>query len=82
MANNAELRKRMAEIQGEVATEREWWEKKREGIQKEFMKELETESVASSKSKVSDDEAVLVEAGGPVEQANEGGKKKKKKGKN
>jgi translocation protein SEC66 len=35
------LRKRLDEIQAQAAAEKEWWEKRRATIQKDFMQELE-----------------------------------------
>jgi len=40
----------MDELQSEVQREKEWWEKKRAGIQSDFMKELDEGSVAGSAS--------------------------------
>ena len=79
------LRERIAEIQGQLDAEKEWWEKKRAGIQTEFMKELEAERKgvtpdSSQRKTNSDDDAVLVEADGPAQpQGGVGGKKKKGK---
>lgn len=104
MANNAVARKRMEELQSQVAAEKEWWEKRKATIQLNFMKELDEESgkkatpavVASPTASLpvtstapipgktgSDDDAVLVEAGGKEDkQGGSGSGKKKKKGKN
>jgi len=82
----------MDELQAQTKTEKEWWEKKKAGVQAEFMKELETENLganatskagatASATSKVSDDDTVMVEGGGPADKAQAGGTKKKKKAK-
>ena len=77
------LKQRIAELQSQTESEKTWWEKKKSGIQSDFMKELEEEdskpagAVHVQKKTNSDDDAVLVEAGGP-EQA-QGGKKKKGK---
>lgn len=77
----------MAEMQAQVKEEKEWWERRKAGIQEGFMKELEedgkekTEQVrkASVGGKTgSDEDAVLVEAGGPAATP---GSSKKKKGK-
>jgi translocation protein SEC66 len=82
MAQNQQIRKRMTEIQAEAPADKEWWEKKRANISSEFMKELDKEASTASKGpKGSDDEAVLVESGGPAV-SQQGGGKKKKKGKN
>ena len=89
MAQNFVIRKRMDEMQAEVQPEKEWWEKRRESISSEFMKELDQEAATNVNGKVpktSDDEAVLVEAGGPTATGSQqpGGsvKNRKKKGKN
>lgn len=47
MANNALVRKRMDELQSQVAAEKEWWEKRKATIQSDFMKELDDESGTS-----------------------------------
>lgn len=64
-----------------MEAEKAWWDSKRAGIQSDFMKELETNGkpVEPAQRKTgSDDDAVLVEAGGPA-QAQGGSKKKKGK---
>lgn len=43
MNANAKLRIRIEEIQSKVEPEREWWSKRREELQAEFMKELDVE---------------------------------------
>lgn len=71
MANNALLRQKIAEVQAQVQSEKEWWEKRRASIQTEFMKELDDESPATKEkgaltnatSKLSDDDEVIVEGG-------------------
>ncbi|KAF2836311.1 translocation protein-like protein sec66, partial [Patellaria atrata CBS 101060] len=74
MVNNSSLRDRLTELQGTVPSEKAWWEKKKATIQSEFMKELDNEDAASVSSRAtgttgtrrgSEDDAVLVEAGGP-----------------
>ncbi len=65
-----------------MPAEKAWWENRRAGIQSDLMRELETDgngkAVEPAQRKVgSDDDAVLVEAGGPM--GAQGGKKKKKK---
>lgn len=85
------LKQRIAEMQAELDADKAWWENKRAGIQEQFMAELEGDSndaaaaiegVAGTKKTKkaggSDDDAVLVEAGGPA-QAQGSGKKKGKK---
>ncbi|KAK1043657.1 Translocation protein S66, partial [Friedmanniomyces endolithicus] len=93
MNQNLLIKQRMAEIQETLEAEKAWWDKKRAGIQSDFMKELEeadgkpaeaekaaTAPVINKKSGSSDDDAVIVEAGGPA-QAQGGSGKGKKKGK-
>ncbi|KAF2085601.1 hypothetical protein K490DRAFT_67485 [Saccharata proteae CBS 121410] len=91
MAQNAMLRKRVEEIQSQAKSEREWWDKKKAGIQESFMKELDessttrpstagTTSATSRNGSVVGDDAVLVDADGPAS-GQQGGGKKKGKGK-
>lgn len=98
----------MAEMPAQVEAEKEWWTKRKQGIQQDFMKEIgadepneaaatgvdekkpATPKIAAKSG--SDDEAVLVEGGGPTvaqgpgssgtsTPASGGSSKKKKKGK-
>ncbi|KAF2468071.1 translocation protein-like protein sec66 [Lindgomyces ingoldianus] len=88
MAQNAHIRERLAEIQATAPAEKEWWEKRRTEISSNFMKELDEEKksptateAASGKPAAktgSDDDAVIVEAGGPTVNAGKGKKKKAK----
>lgn len=100
MANNQLAKQRMAEIQAQLLHEKEWWDKRKSNIQSTFMKELDEDeekakgadsrkasvvsNPAAQKSN-SDDDAVLVEAGGPGADAPQsqtpGSAKKKKKNK-
>ncbi|KAK0260029.1 hypothetical protein B0A54_09514 [Friedmanniomyces endolithicus] len=94
MNQNLLIKQRMAELQDTLEAEKAWWDKKRAGIQSDFMKELEEadgkpaeEAKAAAappainkKNGSSDDDAVIVEAGGPA-QAQGGSGKGKKKGK-
>lgn len=75
------LKQRTAEIQVQLDAEKEWWEKKREGVRSDFMKEIEgDEKPAETQRKTgSDDDAVLVEAEDSAPQGGGGGKKKKGK---
>lgn len=91
------IRKRMDELQAQTQAEKEWWERRKGEIQTNFMKELDDEKSAvtsptvSTKGSVasptgtgksgSDEDAVMVEAGGPKDSQGGGGGKKKKKGK-
>ncbi|KAI0141003.1 Sec62/63 complex, subunit Sec66 [Hypoxylon sp. NC0597] len=80
IAGNTILRTRLEEIESRAAADKEWWEKRREAIKKEFLKELEEDSSTKGSTKtVSDDEGVLVDSGTPA--ATPGGSKKKKGGK-
>ncbi|KAI3328944.1 Sec62/63 complex, subunit Sec66 [Xylariaceae sp. AK1471] len=76
---NIMLRTRLEEIEGRVEADKQWWEKRREAIQKDFMKELEEDSAKGSTKAVSDDEVVHVESSKPAATP---GSSKKKKGKN
>ncbi|KAH8676299.1 Sec62/63 complex, subunit Sec66 [Xylariales sp. PMI_506] len=63
MAANAILRKRLDEIQGQVDSEKEWWEKRREIIRQDFEKELDEDASKATEAKVqSDDDGVLVDS--------------------
>lgn len=84
IAANTAVRERMDEIKATVDSEKEWWEKRRASIQKDFMKELDdaekTTTPASSsvaKSVTSEDEPVLVDTNTPS--STPGSKKKKGK---
>ncbi|KAK5704748.1 Translocation protein S66 [Elasticomyces elasticus] len=108
MNQNLLIKQRLAEIQETLQAEKAWWEKKRKGVQEEFLKangvavgeaakEDETEPKSdgevvsgkpveapgpAKKNGSSDEDAVIVEAGGPSAQAQgAGGGKGKKKGK-
>ncbi|CBX95488.1 hypothetical protein IAQ61_004315 [Plenodomus lingam] len=70
MAQNTQIRDRLSEIMSKTSEEREWWAKRKAEIQSAFMKELDEEKVKSS-----EDEAVLVEAGGPAGSVGKGTKK-------
>lgn len=85
MAQNSQIRERLADIQSTSQAEKEWWEKRKAEIQSDFMKELDEEKKAAAEASAkppakvgSDDDAVIVESGGPAASA---GKGKKKKGK-
>lgn len=86
MVNNATIRERVAELQAKGRADREWWDKERASISSKFMQELDEEvpagspKPASTKAGNSDEEAVLVEAGGPAA-GSKGGTVKKRKGK-
>jgi len=83
IAANTVFRKRLDEIQAQTTADKEWWEKKLASIQSEFMKEIEGESAIPAKSNAqkasSDEDAILVEGGGPA--VNDKGSVRKKKNK-
>ena len=101
MVNNEQIRQKLADIQAQGKSDREWWEKKRATIQSDFMKELDDDTVpaptpASSSGPTpggeksasnpaervgSDEDAVLVEGGGPATSGSAKGPAKKRKGK-
>jgi translocation protein SEC66 len=72
IAANTVFRKRLDEIQAQTESEKQWWEKRRASIQSEFMKELETDKSSTTPAKTpvskvsSDEDAILVESGGPA----------------
>lgn len=88
MAANALLRKRIEEIQSQTQSEKEWWEQRRAAIQSDFMRELDSAPEATEKQPkvsmlgdkvVSDEDAVLIEGGGPTAGGKGGGRKRKGK---
>ncbi|KAI1640365.1 Sec62/63 complex, subunit Sec66 [Biscogniauxia mediterranea] len=74
IAANTALRSRLEEIESRTESEKQWWEKRREAIQKDFMKELDEDATKDSTKGASDDDGVLVDASTP---ASTPGKKKK-----
>lgn len=91
MVSNGLIRDKVAELQAKGKADREWWDQERASIQSKFMKELEDDAGAgvgkapgSDKNVTSDEDAVLVEAGGPAASGSIAGSKggtKKRKGK-
>lgn len=84
IAANTVLRKRLDEIQAQTESEKQWWEKRRAQIQKEFMTELdggEKQPASASKapSAASEDEPVLVDQNTPSATPSAAKKKKGKK---
>ena len=85
MVNNISIREKVAEIQAKAKPDRERWDKERANIQSQFMKELDADADAKTASAAggvsdkvnSDEDAVLVEGGGPASSGSKGGKKKK-----
>ncbi|KAF2869526.1 translocation protein-like protein sec66, partial [Massariosphaeria phaeospora] len=88
IAQNMQIRERLAEVLSTAQAEKEWWEKRKATIQSEFMQELEDEKVkgpATTENSgvgsvkggraASDDDAVIVESGGPAEKASKAKKK-------
>ncbi len=71
MAQNNHIREALGEILAKAPEEKEWWEKRKANIQADFMKELDDE-----KAKSTEDDAVLVESGGPAGSVGKGGKKR------
>ncbi|KAH7364577.1 Pre protein translocase subunit Sec66-domain-containing protein [Rhexocercosporidium sp. MPI-PUGE-AT-0058] len=84
IAANTLFRTRLNEIQAQAESEKQWWEKRRASIQAEFMKELDSPSSNGTKTTTSkagsDEDAILVEGGGPA--VSDKGSIRKKKGKN
>ncbi|KAB8302262.1 hypothetical protein EYC80_005703 [Monilinia laxa] len=89
IAANTMFRKALDDVQAKTESEKQWWEKRRASIQSEFMKELDEEAGAKaskvtsptkSTSVVSDEDAILVQGGGPT--ASEPGSPNRKKSKN
>jgi translocation protein SEC66 len=78
MAQNTHIRERLNEILATAPTEREWWDKRRADIQAELLGEVDEEKKTPLAEAGGDDDAVLVEGGGPADKS---GKAKKKKGK-
>ena len=88
MMNRQVLGERLGRIQKEIPAEKERWERQREAVREGFMRELDgaekpRKEAAEAKERVgSDEDGVLVEKGdGSGAGRQEGGKKKKKKGK-
>lgn len=92
MHHNAALRAKLSEIQAKGKRDREWWDQEKAAIQADFMKELGEDEKENSKLTPvsgtdrigSDEDAVLVEGGGPAASGASTGSKgagKKRKGK-
>jgi len=83
IAANTMLRKKLEDIHAQTAAEKQWWEARRASIQSEFMKELDEDATKVSQPSAtkasSDEDAILVEGGGPA--VNDKGSIRKKKGK-
>jgi translocation protein SEC66 len=85
---NRILKERQAELLATREAEKEWWEKRKEGIKTQLLVELDEEDAKKenktpstpAKKGGSDDDAVLVEAGGKADgNTNKGSAKKKGK---
>jgi translocation protein SEC66 len=80
---NTILRKRLDDIQAQTEADKQWWEKRRAQIQKEFMSELEDgekrKTVSTAPSATSEDEPVLVDQNTPSAAAVSAAKKKNAK---
>ncbi|KAH8885171.1 pre protein translocase subunit Sec66 [Thozetella sp. PMI_491] len=83
IAANTMFRKRVDEIQDQVVAEKEWWQKRKAGIQTDFMKELDEEETNKTQAKAvhSEDEPVLVDGNTPSATPSATPSKKKNKGK-
>ena len=90
MVQNELIHKKVEELQAQGKADREWWDKERASIQSKFMKELDEEpAVGPNKATISggekpgsDEDAVLVEGGGPAASGSVSkGSTKKRKGK-
>lgn len=66
MLNNELYRARVAEHQGKVEEEREWWDKKKSSIQEGFMKELDGEVVGEGASATAQRPVTPAKAAAPV----------------
>ena len=71
MVHNQSLREKVAEIQAEGKSDREWWEHKRATIQSNFMKELDEDTVSgpTSGSTLNSTPSGLKSASTPAEKA-------------
>ncbi|KAI4125086.1 MAG: hypothetical protein LQ338_004473 [Usnochroma carphineum] len=94
MHHNAILRDKLAKIQAKGKKDREWWDREKASIQSNFMKELGEDEKENAKPAAaaasgtdrtgSDEDAVLVDGGGPAASGASSGSKgagKKRKGK-
>lgn len=85
MVHNAQLREKLAEIQARGKIQKERWDKERENTRVQFLKELENDSANAETAKTggektgSDEDAVLVDGGGPGTPGGKGVKKRKGK---
>ena len=50
MINNIALRKKLGDILAKSDAEKEWWERRRETIRTDFMKEIDADGKSQAKS--------------------------------
>lgn len=50
MVHNQSIREKVADIQAQGKSDREWWDQKRAAIQSDFMKELDEDTVPGTTS--------------------------------
>ncbi|KAK5112475.1 hypothetical protein LTR62_004232 [Meristemomyces frigidus] len=95
MNQNLLIKDRMKELQDKLESEKAWWEKKKAGIQSNFLKEHGVEDDVKSEDTAaatvakpvekrpgsSDEEGILVDVDVPTQSQGAGGSTKKKKGK-
>lgn len=75
IAANSLFQDKLEEIQSKTEAEKEWWEKRRNAISSEFMKELDEDAGVKAPSS---EDGILVDAGSPADTS---GSSKKKRGK-
>ncbi len=77
------LRGRLQGIEDQLPAEKEWWEKRRDAIRKDFMNELDEEAAKAPGKAGAEEDGVLVELNTPAStpSGGGGGGGKKKKGK-
>lgn len=90
LVQHESLHKKIGALQAQGKADREWWDQERASIQSKFMKELDEEPGAAGAKPItpgartgSDEDAVLVEGGGPAASGSVAaqGSAKKRKGK-
>ncbi|QIW95902.1 hypothetical protein AMS68_001420 [Peltaster fructicola] len=81
VVNNLLVKRRVDELKEKLEEEKIWWSNRRQGIQSEFLKELDMDepSTETPKKQSSDDDAVLVDVSTP--EGTQGSNKKKNKAK-
>ena len=89
MVNNITIREKLAEIQAKGKAEKERLDREKENVKSEFLKELNEEQTEATRAEGtagektgSDEDAVLVDGGGPAATGSSAAKgAKKRKGK-